>query len=346
MMKQRIALIIGVSGQDGGYLAEFLLRKGYKVYGASRDHEVASFSNLLELGIRDQIQVISLALSDFRSVVTALQIAQPDEIYNLAGQTSVNLSFRYPVETFESISVGAINILECLRLFKHPAKLYNACSSEVFGNTTTPATEATPFRPRSPYATAKAAAHYAVANYREAYDLFACSGLLFNHESPLRPPRFVTRKIVSTAVRIADGSSERLQLGNLGVRRDWGWAPEYVETMWLMLQQLLPEDFVIATGSTYALSDFVRDAFDILGLDWQNHVDVDSSLLRPTDVEYSVGNPEKAEGQLNWRARTKTSDVIRKLVQAELDRNGLPGIDRELSYPTGKLGHEMLTNHR
>lgn len=322
-MKKRSALIIGISGQDGGYLAQLLLDKGYEVYGSSRDHEVAAFANLTELGIKDRINLLSMTLSDFRSVVTTLQTAQPDEIYNLAGQSSVGLSFRYPVETFESISVGTINILECLRLFKHPAKLYNAGSSEVFGNTNTPATEITPFQPRSPYATAKAAAHYAVANYREAYDLFACSGILFNHESPLRPPRFVTRKIVTTAVRIAKGSDERLQLGNLNIKRDWGWAPEYVEMMWLMLQQEHADDFVIATGTLHSLTDFVRETFEAVGLDWQKYVDVDSSLLRPTDVEYSVGNPAKAEKRLHWKAQTKGPDLIRKLVEAEFTRSAV-----------------------
>jgi GDPmannose 4,6-dehydratase len=320
-MNKRSAPIIGVSGQDGGYLANFLLEKGYQVYGTSRDHEIAAFSNLVELGIKDRVHLMSMTLADFRSVVTALQTAQPDEIYNLGGQSSVGLSFRYPVETFESVSVGTINILECLRLFKHPAKLYSACSSEVFGNTSEPADEATPFQPRSPYAAAKAAAHYAVNNYREAYDLFACSGILFNHESPLRPARFVTRKIVSAAVRIAHGSGKRLQLGNLDVQRDWGWAPEYVETMWLMLQQEGPGDYVIATGKTYSLRDFVKEAFNAAGLNWQEHVDIDASLLRPTDVEYSVGNSKKAERRLGWKAQTKGSELIHRLVEAEFAKS-------------------------
>ncbi|PWT83363.1 MAG: GDP-mannose 4,6-dehydratase [Acidobacteria bacterium] len=321
-MNKRSALIIGISGQDGGYLARLLLDKGYEVYGSSRDHEVAPFTNLVELGIKDRIHLLSMTLADFRSVVTTLQTAHPDEIYNLAGQSSVGLSFRYPVETFESISVGTINILECLRLFKHPAKLYNAGSSEVFGNTKTPASETTPFQPRSPYATAKAAAHYAVTNYREAYNLFVCSGMLFNHESPLRPPRFVTRKIVTAAVRIAKGSEERLQLGNLDIKRDWGWAPEYVEMMWLMLQQDHPDDFVIATGTLYSLTDFVSNAFEAVDLDWREHVDIDSSLFRPSDVEYSVGNPAKAEKQLCWKARVKGRELTCKLVEAELAKNG------------------------
>jgi GDPmannose 4,6-dehydratase len=276
------------------------------------------FTNLFELGIKGRVHLMSMTLSDFRSVVTVLQAAQPDEIYNLAGQSSVGLSFTYPVETFESVSVGTINILECLRLFKNPAKLYNAGSSEVFGNTRSPASETTPFQPRSPYATAKAAAHYAIANYREAYKLFACSGVLFNHESPLRPPRFVTRKIVTAAVRIAKGSAERLRLGNLNIKRDWGWAPEYVEMMWLMLQQECPDDFVIATGTLCSLTEFVQGAFEAVGLDWQEHVDTDPVLLRPTDVEYSVGDPSKAEKHLGWKARLKGRELTRKLMEAEL----------------------------
>jgi len=225
------ALIIGISGQDGAYLADLLLRKGYEVHGTSRDHEGVSFANLVKLGIRDRVKATSMVTSDFRSVLTALQRAEADEIYNLAGQTSVGMSFTYPVETFDSILIGSINLLECLRLLGHPVKFYNAGSSEMFGNTKKPATEETPFHPRSPYATAKAAAHYAVTNYREAYGIFACTGILFNHESPLRPERFVTQKIVSTAVRIANGSKEKLTLGRLDIRRDWGWAPEYVEAM-------------------------------------------------------------------------------------------------------------------
>ena len=219
------ALIIGVSGQDGAYLAKLLLEKGYEVYGTSRDHEVSSFANLVTLGIRDRVKTMSMVTSDFRSVLTALQRAEADEVYNLAGQTSVGMSFEYPVETFDSILIGTMNLLECLRLFRHPSRFYNAGSSEVFGNTKKPATETTPFPPRSPYAAAKAAAQYAVTNYREAYGLFACTGILFNHESPLRPARFVTQKIVSTAVRIANGSKEKLTLGRLDIRRDWGWAP-------------------------------------------------------------------------------------------------------------------------
>ena len=311
------ALILGVSGQDGAYLARFLLEKGYKVYGTSRDHEVSSFANLKTLGIKDQVHLRSMDASDFRSVLTTLQAVDAHEIYNLAGQTSVGMSFAYPVETFNSISVGTINILECVRLLKHPARFYNAGSSEVFGNTPVPATEATPFFPRSPYATAKAAAHYSVANYREAYGLFACTGILFNHESPLRPVRFVTRKIVSAAVRIANGSKETLKLGNLHIHRDWGWAPDYVDVMWRILQQSTPHDFVVATGSMHSLKDFVEKVFAGVGLDWKDHVQTDDSLLRPSDVEQSVGQPQKARELLNWQASYDFKTIIAKLIEAE-----------------------------
>jgi GDPmannose 4,6-dehydratase len=314
------ALIFGVSGQDGSYLAQFLLKKGYEVHGTSRDHEVSTFGNLKTLGIKDRVHLRSMDASDFRSVLTTLQAVDAREIYNLGGQSSVGLSFAYPVETFNSISTGTINILECLRLLKHPARFYNAGSSEVFGNTPTAANEETPFRPRSPYATAKAAAHYSVANYREAYGLFACTGILFNHESPLRPARFVTRKIVSAAVRIAGGSNETLKLGNLNVHRDWGWAPEYVDVMWRILQQTAPCDFVVATGSMNSLKKFVEEVFAGVGLDWKDHVETDDALLRPSDIERSVGHPQKAREMLDWEASLDFKAIIAKLIEAEQAR--------------------------
>ena len=315
------ALIIGVSGQDGAYLAQFLLEKGYEVCGTSRDHEVSQFKNLQALGIRDKVRLCSMVTSDFRSVITTLQNIGADEIYNLAGQTSVGMSFAYPVETFESISVGTVNILECLRLLKHPSRFYNAGSSEVFGNTRTPADEDAPFSPRSPYATAKAAAHYTVANYRDAYGLFACSGILFNHESPLRLARFVTSKIVSTAVRIADGSKETLKLGNIDIHRDWGWAPDYVDAMWRMLQHDGPQDFVVATGVMHSLREFVDKTFDLLGLDSMDHVETDTSLLRPSDIECSVGYPRKAKDLLHWEATHNFTTIITKLIESERQRS-------------------------
>ena len=311
------ALIIGVSGQDGSYLAEFLLKKGYSVIGTSRDHEVSSFSNLKLLGIKEKLTLISMVTSDFRSVISVFHKHKPDEIYNLAGQTSVGLSFEYPVETFESILIGTMNLLECIRLLDYPTKFYNAGSSEIFGNIQTPANELTPFNPRSPYATAKAAAHYAVTNYREAYGLFSCTGILFNHESILRPDRFVTKKITKSVIRIANGSNERLSLGRINISRDWGWAPDYVEAMWLMLNENKPDDYVIATGVEHTLENFLDLCFSNFGLNWMDHVDVNTSLFRPLDIERSYGDPSKAKNILGWTSKTKFSELIKHLLVAQ-----------------------------
>lgn len=318
------ALICGISGQDGAYLAELLLRKGYKVFGTSRDAQVSQFPNLEKLGLLERVELHSMAINDFRSVIQVLTSIEPDEIYNLAGQSSVALSFDQPVETLESITTGTLNILEAIRFLKLPTRFYNASSSECFGNTGGhPADETQPFRPRSPYAVAKSAAFWAVANYREAYGLFACSGILFNHESPLRPERFVTRKIVATANRIAHGSDEKLLLGNIAIVRDWGWAPEYVEAMWLMLQQERPDDFVIATGQSHSLEEFVESVFDLHGLSWRDHVLQHNSQLRPLDVVSGHANPAKAKHQLNWTARSQMKDIAWMMTQAE--QSGIAG---------------------
>lgn len=314
----KLALICGISGQDGTYLAKLLLDKGYNVHGTARDAQMSSFSNLRLLGIADRITFHSMALNDFRSVLQVLSKVKPDEIYNLAGQSSVGLSFDQPVETLESISVGTLNLLEAIRFLERPIKFYNAGSSECFGNTDgEPANEETPFRPRSPYAVAKATAFWEVANYREAYNLFACTGILFNHESPLRPERFVTMKIVKAACRIANGSKEKLHLGNITIARDWGWAPEYVEAMWMMLQQDQPEDFVIATGETNTLEDFISTVFHDVGLNWREHVISDKSLLRPSEIMISRGNSAKASQKLGWQATLKMPDIIQLIIKAE-----------------------------
>jgi GDPmannose 4,6-dehydratase len=317
-LTRKKALIIGVSGQDGAYLARHLLDQRYEVHGTSRDHEVGSFSNLSKLGVKDRVKLASMVTSDFRSVLTVLQRSEADEIYNLAGQTSVGMSFEYPVETFESILIGTMNLLECIRLLNKPVKFYNAGSSEVYGNTDKPANESTPFSPRSPYATAKAAAHYAVANYREAYGIFACTGILFNHESALRPERFVTSKIVGAAQRIAGGSDEKLRLGRTDIHRDWGWAPDYVEAMWAILQLGEPEDFVIATGEMHSLREFVEEAFSSVGLDWNDYVTTDQNLFRPSDIVTSCGDARKAREKLGWVPRNKFKDVVKNLVKGEL----------------------------
>ena len=310
----KTALICGVAGQDGAYLAQLLLSKGYKVIGTSRDAEASSFSNLDKLGIKSQVTLTSMSLNDFRSVLQVISKYEPVEIYNLAGQTSVGLSFSQPVETMESISAGVLNLLEAVRFTDKKIRVYNAGSGEAFGDTgDEPANEQTAFRPRSPYAVAKAAGFWQVANYREAYDLFACTGLLFNHESALRPQRFVTQKIINGAKEIAAGNLKNMILGNLDIMRDWGWAPEYVEAMWLMLQTNTPDDFVIATGASYSLEQLVEKAFEPYRLDWRKYVQVDKSFFRPLDIHISRADPSKAKDKLGWKANIAFNQVIDKM---------------------------------
>ena len=309
------ALVCGITGQDGSLLSKLLLDKGYEVWGTSRDEQASAMTNLVTLGIRERVKVISMAPSDFRSVFTALERSDPDEVYYLAGQSSVGLSFDQPAEALESIVSGVLNMLEALRLRKKHARLYNAGSSECFGDTSgICADENTPFRPRSPYAVAKASAHWLVANYRESYRLHACTGVLFNHESQLRPERFVTQKIIQAAKRISSGHNERLVLGRLDIQRDWGWAPEYVEAMWRMLQLDKPEDLVIATGHTYSLEDFVSKTFQMHNLDWRDHVDVSDKFFRPTDIKFSSGNPERAKKTIGWSAKITMPQVIKLMI--------------------------------
>jgi GDPmannose 4,6-dehydratase len=315
------ALICGISGQDGAYLAQYLLQQGYQVYGTSRDAEISNFRSLNYLGIRDQVKVKSMALNDFRSVLQVIKKSDPDEIYNLAGQSSVGLSFEQPVETLDSIATGTLNLLEAIRFMEKPIKFYNAGSSESFGDIGDHAAdESTPFRPRSPYGVAKAAAFWEVANYREAYNIFACSGILFNHESPLRPARFVTQKIVNAVCQIYQGNQSQLQLGNMAIERDWGWAPEYVEAMYLMLQQTTAEDYVIATGISYRLEELVDVAFSYFNLDWHDYVVSDASFFRPTDLAINRGNPQKAEELLKWRATVTMPEMVKKMIEARLAR--------------------------
>jgi len=311
------ALILGVAGQDGCYLARLLLQKGYEVVGTSRDALAASFANLEHLGIRKEVQTASAAINDFRSIATVIQKHHPDEIYNLAGQTSVGLSFEQPVEAMDSIAQGTLNVLEALRFLDGSMRFYNAGSGECYGDTgETPADEQTAFWPRSPYAVAKSTAHWLVRNYRESHGLHVCTGILFNHESPLRPERFVTQKVVRAAARIAAGSKEKLRLGNTGIKRDWGWAPEYVEAMWMIMQQDQPDDFVIATGRTESLEYFTSRAFAHFGLDWQDHVTVDKGLFRPSDIDTGSGDPAKAKRVLRWSAKTDIDGVVDKMCEA------------------------------
>jgi GDPmannose 4,6-dehydratase len=321
----KTAMICGITGQDGAYLARFLLGKGYRVVGTSRDASSARRNGLVALGVHDRVEIGSMAINDYRSVLQAIKRYQPHEIYNLAGQTSVGLSFEQPVEAIESISLGTLNLLETIRDAALPVRLYNAGSGECFGDTgTSAASEDTPFRPRSPYGVAKVCAHNLVANYREAYGLFACTGILFNHESPLRPERFVTQKVVQGARRIAAGDGSRLKLGNLDIQRDWGWAEEYVEVMWRMLQQDAATDYVIATGRTVSLEYFVQRAFENFGLDWRRHVDQDVGLLRPSDIRYGAADPRRAAHMLGWRASNDVDAVIDQMCRAAVDRSSMP----------------------
>jgi GDPmannose 4,6-dehydratase len=317
-VSDRVALIVGITGQVGAYLARFLLHRGYAVHGTSRDAALARLDGLLALGIREKITLHSLSPADSSSAAQIIEQVAPTEMYNLTGQSSVALSFSQPVETLEGIVFGTINMLEALRRVGPKVRFYNAGSSESFGDTGfAPANEMTAFRPKSPYGIAKAASISLVANYRESYGLFACSGILFNHESPLRPTRFVTRKITAAAARIGQGSRERLALGNLAVRRDWGWVPDYVEAMWAMLQLSAADDFVVASGVSHSLEEFVATAFAEVGLDWRDHLDHDESLKRPNDIVYSAGDPAKAKRVLGWNPKVPFAETVARMVRAE-----------------------------
>ncbi len=311
------ALICGVSGQDGSYLAKLLLSKGYSVFGTSRDAQGSYFSNLKKLGIKKEIEYISMDPEDFRSVLVAIKKSRPDELYFLAGQSSVGLSFEQPAETIKSFTLGVLNVLEACKMMEYQIRIYHAGSSEAFGDTNGEAASIkTPFKPRSPYALAKASSFWLVDNYREAYGLFACTGILFNHESPLRPERFVTQKIIQTAKRISSGSKEKLNLGRMDISRDWGWAEEYVEAMWLMLQQDEVMDHVIATGNTHSLKEFVELSFSSLGLNWEDHVIQNPNLVRPTDLLISRADPLSAEIHLGWKAKFGLKEVIEGMLNS------------------------------
>jgi GDPmannose 4,6-dehydratase len=313
------ALICGIGGQDGAYLAQLLLERGYEVFGTSRDVSTGTFANLHRLGIFERVKLTSMTPTDFRSAMRAVEWSAPDEIYALAGQSSVGLSFDLPAETLESLVFGTLNLLETMRLSARHARFYHASSSECFGDMAGQlATEQTPFRPCSPYGVAKASAHMLVATYRTAYGLFASNGILFNHESPLRPARFVTRKVTAAVARIAAGADERLELGNLAIARDWGWAPEYVDAMWRILQADQPDDFIVASGKTHRLEDFVAAAFAGAGLDWRDHVTVDPAIGRPADLAWSGAAPHKAADLLGWRASVAMPDIAQRMVAAEI----------------------------
>lgn len=312
------ALICGITGQDGSYLAKHLLEQGYEVIGTSRDKMAASFNNLKQIGIHEKdLEILSMPTQDYHSVYQVLRTRKPDEVYNLSGQTSVQLSFEQPVEAIGSILIGTLNILESLRILNVETRFYNSGSSECFGDTGNhPANEQTALKPRNPYGVAKSSALLLVKNYRESYNIFACTGILFNHESPIRSERFVTQKIVRAASRIAKGSLEKLELGNIDVYRDWGWAPEYITAMPCMIRSAEPKDYVIATGRTVSLEYFVSQSFAFFGLNWTNHVVYNNALKRSSDIRMISGDPQKIKTDLRWETAKDVDFVIQEMCKA------------------------------
>ncbi len=322
---QKSALITGITGQDGSYLAEFLLGKGYTVYGVIRrssSFNTGRIDHIYEDPHEPNAHLILVYgdLNDASSLNKILRDLHPDEIYNLGAQSHVRVSFDIPEYTGEVTALGTIRLLEAIRDTGIKTKFYQASSSEMFGVAQeVPQRETTPFYPRSPYACAKAYAFYVVRNYRESYSLFACNGILFNHESPRRGETFVSRKITRAATRIKVGLQQKLYLGNVEARRDWGYAPEYVEAMWLMLQKAKPEDYVIATGKNHSVKEFVEEAFGLLGLDWRQHVEIDPRYFRPAEVDLLLGDPSKAKKDLGWEPKSQFKDLVRIMVEADLE---------------------------
>lgn len=317
----KTALITGVTGQDGAYLAQLLLSKGYRVIGAERRTSARNRHRLDELGLTEHIEFADFDLADLGNLVRILEKFAPNEVYNLAAQSFVALSFEQPEMTGDITGLGVTRLLEAVRLVDPSIKFYQASSSEMFGKVrAVPQNEDTPFYPRSPYGAAKVYGHWMTVNYRESYDLFACSGILFNHESPLRGVEFVTRKVSLAAARIKLGLQRELRLGNLDAKRDWGYAAEYVEGMHMMLQQEKAEDYVLATGEPHSVGEFVQAAFDHVGLQWQDHVVLDPAFLRPAEVDLLVGDASKAKAQLGWKPRTTFEDLVALMVEADLER--------------------------
>ena len=315
------ALITGITGQDGAYLADFLLKKGYKVYGTFRRVSTPNFWRLQYLNIFDKIELISVDLLDSFSIIESIKISRPNEIYNLAAQSFVGASFEQPIASGEITGLGVTKILEAIRNIAPDVRFYQASSSEIFGdNTFSEQSETTHFNPSSPYAAAKLYAHNMVKIYRNGYGLYACNGILFNHESPLRGLEFVTRKITNSVAKIRLGLENNLELGNLDSRRDWGYAPEYVEAMWLMLQQDKPDDYVIATNETHSIKEFLNIAFDFIGLNWENYISVNEKFIRPVDVRHLKGNYTKSSENLGWKPNIHFKDLAEIMVKSDLER--------------------------
>ncbi|TGA99955.1 GDP-mannose 4,6-dehydratase [Sporolactobacillus shoreae] len=312
------ALITGVTGQDGSYLSEFLIKKGYKVFALRRRTSTPIYVNVESF--KDQLNWIDGDLTDLSSLIRAVQISDPDEVYNLAAQSFVGTSWGQPLATGEITGIGVANMLEAVRLMKPDARFYQASTSEMFGKVAEiPQRETTPFYPRSPYSAAKLYGHWMTVNYRESFSMFACSGILFNHESPRRGLEFVTRKITNTVARIKLGLSDELRLGNLDSKRDWGFAGDYVKAMWLMLQQEKPDDYVISTGETHTVREFVEIAFSYVGLNWKKYVVQDERFMRPAEVDLLLGDCSKAEKQLNWKKSVNFASLVHMMVDYDLD---------------------------
>lgn len=311
------ALITGITGQDGSYLADFLLDKGYQVFGLERRSSSKNRNNVKH--IEGQINFISGDLLDQNSLIRALQESEPDEVYNLASQSFVHESWRQPIYTGDVTGLGVTRMLEAIKTVNPKIKFYQASSSEMFGKVQeTPQKETTPFYPRSPYGVAKLYGHWMTVNYRESYDMFAVSGILFNHESPRRGLEFVTRKITHGVAKIKAGLEKELVLGNLDAQRDWGYAGDYTEAMWLMLQQDKPEDYVIATGETHGVKEFVEEAFNYAGLDWKKYIKQDPRFMRPAEVDFLVGDCSKAKEKLGWESKVKFKELVRMMVDADI----------------------------
>ena len=312
------ALVTGITGQDGSYMAELLLSKGYEVYGMVRRSSTENFDRIKH--ILDKIELKQADLLDQLSIIDAIKETRPQEVYNLAAQSFVPASWKQPVLTGEFTALGVTRMLEAIKLVDRSIKFYQASSSEMFGKVKqVPQTESTPFHPRSPYGVAKVYGHYITINYRESYGIFACSGICFNHESPRRGREFVTRKITDGAARIKLGLAEKVHLGNLEARRDWGYAGDYVEAMWLMLQQDKPDDYVIASGVSHSVEDFAKKTFAHVGLDYKKYVTIDKNLIRPAEVDDLIGDSSKAQKELSWRRKVDFDGLIKMMVDADLE---------------------------
>lgn len=336
------ALISGITGQDGSYLAEFLLNKGYEVHGIIRRSSSFNTERIDHLYVDPHEQEAKLFLhygdlSDGSNLTTLLYDLQPDEIYNLAAQSHVRVSFDQPEYTGDITALGTTRLLEAIRKSDIETKYYQASSSEMFGSSPPPQNEETPFKPRSPYAVAKVYSYWMTVNYREAYGVFSCNGILFNHESPRRGRTFVTRKITSALAKIRCGLLDKLYLGNLEAKRDWGYAKDYVEAMWLMLQQDKPDDYVIATGETHSVKEFLEEAFDYAGLDWKKYVEIDPRYFRPTEVDVLIGDPGKVWKKLGWKPEVTFKELVRLMVDADIETeerklNGYAHCQKEEAY--------------